>query len=95
MESRNYWVYILASPSGTLYIGVTNNLERRIYEHKKGLVKGFTEKYDCKKLVYHEFYSDIKQAIKREKEIKGWKRYKKETLIKSLNKNWNDLSLSF
>ncbi len=95
MVSHNYWIYILSSPSGTLYIGVTNNLERRIYEHKQGLVKGFTRKYHCKKLVYYEAYSNINEAIQREKQIKGWKRYKKEDLIKSLNPSWLDLSLSF
>lgn len=92
MRNHNYYVYILASASGTLYIGVTNNLERRISEHKLGLFEGFSKKYGCKKLVYYENYSDIHQAIAREKILKGWLRKKKEDLIKTVNPKWKDLS---
>lgn len=91
-RKHNYWVYILASESGTLYIGVTNNLERRIYEHKNNLIDGFTKKYSCYKLVYYEQTSNIESAILREKQIKKWNRGKKELLIKAKNKSWSDLS---
>ena len=75
-----------------LYTGVTNNLERRIYEHKTKQVTGFTQRYNATKLVYYEHYSDINDAIKREKQIKGWVREKKNELVKTINPNWNDLS---
>ncbi len=92
MATKTYFVYILASDSGTLYVGVTNNLYRRVFEHKNKLVPGFTKKYGCKKLVYFENYDDINQAIKREKILKGWKRIKKQNLIKTINPRWKDLS---
>jgi len=82
----------MTSTSGTLYIGVTNNLERRVSEHKQNLIKGFTEKYNCHKLVYYETFSDIKQAINREKQLKKWSRIKKENLISTINPRWDDLS---
>ena len=89
-----YYVYILASKrNGTLYIGVTNNLERRIYEHKSDLVKGFTKKYNVDKLVYLEEFQDVHEAIAREKQIKAGSRKKKEELINNFNPNWNDLSI--
>jgi len=88
-----YLIYILASNSGTLYIGVTNNLERRVEEHKSGLIEGFTKKYECKKLVYFEEYNYINDAIAREKQIKGWRRSKKEALIRTMNPGWRDLTL--
>ncbi|MFA5917685.1 MAG: GIY-YIG nuclease family protein [Candidatus Gracilibacteria bacterium] len=91
---KNYYVYILASNSGTLYIGVTNNLERRISEHKNGLIEGFTKKYNCNKLVYFENTNNIISAIEREKQLKGLLRKKKEDLIKSINPNWLDLSIN-
>jgi len=87
-----YYVYIMASNTGVLYTGVTNNLQRRVYEHKNGLIDGFTKKYHCHKLVYFEETSDIKVAIEREKRIKDWRRSRKEELIKSANPAWNDLS---
>jgi putative endonuclease len=87
----NFYVYIITSISGTLYIGVTNNLLRRITEHKDGKIKGFTKKYSCNKLIYYEYFENILDAINREKEIKKWRRDKKENLIKSLNPRWNDL----
>jgi putative endonuclease len=89
---KEYFVYIMANRSRTLYTGVTNNLERRIYEHKHKLVEGFTKKYNLTRLVYYETTCDIKDAISREKQIKGWLRSKKVNLIESINPNWNDLS---
>ena len=82
----------MTNKSGTLYTGVTNNLERRIYEHKHHLVKGFTNKYNIDKLIYFEETSDINAAISREKQIKGWLRKKKIALIESMNPEWKDLS---
>lgn len=89
---NNYYTYIVASDSWTLYIWVTNNLERRIYEHKNWLIEWFTKKYGCKKLVYYENYSDINEAITREKQLKKWNRQKKQDLIKTQNPHWNDLA---
>ena len=89
---KQYYVYILASKkNGTLYIGVTNNLIRRVYEHKYGLIEGFTKKYNIKILVYYEIHTDIEEAIKREKAMKKWNRKWKIRLIEKNNKNWNDL----
>jgi putative endonuclease len=89
---RSYWVYILASRlGGTLYIGVTNNLVRRIYEHRMGLVDGFTKQYAVHRLVYFEQYSDIEAAILREKRLKKWNRAWKTRLIEEQNPNWDDL----
>jgi putative endonuclease len=82
----------MTNKSGTLYTGVTNNLERRIYEHKHHLVNGFTKKYRIEKLVYFEETNDINVAISREKQIKGWLRKKKIALIESMNPDWKDLS---
>ena len=88
----NYYIYILASSrNGTLYVGVTNDLIRRVYEHKNHLVKGFTSKYDVTKLVYYEITNDIKLAIDREKNIKAWKRVWKIRLIEENNPDWKDL----
>ena len=83
----------MASKSGTLYIGVTNNLEKRVYEHKNDLIEGFSKKYQCHKLIYYEETSNIESAIQREKQIKSWNRKKKELLIKSKNPTWKDLSV--
>jgi putative endonuclease len=82
----------MASASGTLYIGVTNNLERRVSEHKLNIVEGFTKKYNCHKLVYYEDFPDIRNAIVREKYLKGIKRIRKQELINSINPHWKDLS---
>ncbi|HSF79630.1 MAG TPA: GIY-YIG nuclease family protein [Anaerolineales bacterium] len=87
-----YYVYILTNPSGTLYIGITNNIMRRMYEHKKKLVPGFTRKYKLSRLVYYEETGDAAAAIAREKQIKGWLRAKKIALIDTLNPRWEDLS---
>ena len=92
---NKYFVYILASNNNTtIYIGVTNNIERRIYEHKNNSIDGFSKKYNTHKLVYLEETNSIENAIKREKQLKGWKRNKKDLLINSINPNWQDLSLS-
>ncbi len=85
-------VYILASrPGGTLYVGVTNNLIRRVYEHRNGLVEGFTRRYGVKKLVYYEQHDTAVSAIQREKNIKHWSREWKIDLILSMNPEWRDL----
>ncbi len=89
---KRYYVYILSSKTGTLYIGVTNDLQRRIYEHKHGLVEGFTKKYSVTRLVYYEETPEVNEAITREKEIKKWRRSRKIDLIKSMNSEWKDLS---
>jgi len=89
---KQYYVYIMTNRSGTLYTGVTNNLERRVYEHKHKLVPGFTKKYNITKLVYYDVSPDVRAAIEREKEIKGWLRRKKIALIESVNPEWRDLS---
>ena len=89
---KEYCVYILSNYSKTLYVGVTNDLERRVYEHKKKLGKGYTSKYNPHKLVYYEDIDDIGRAIEREKQIKGWKRDKKVKLIESVNPGWKDLA---
>ena len=78
-------------PNGTLYIGVTSNLPKRVYEHKNHVVKGFTDKYNVDKLVYFEEAADIEVAIAREKQLKGWTRAKKIRLIESMNPEWRDL----
>lgn len=90
--SKEYYVYIMTNKSRTLYTGVTNNLERRVYEHKNKLVAGFTSKYNLQFLVYYETTTDINAAIAREKQIKGWLRSKKIALIDSMNPKWKDLS---
>ena len=89
---KQYYIYIMANRSKTLYIGVTNNLERRLYEHKHHLVAGFTSKYQTTRLVYSEEMSDVYAAIEREKHLKGWLRAKKLALIESINPEWRDLS---
>jgi putative endonuclease len=92
---REYYVYILSNPGKTLYIGVTNDLERRMYEHKHGLLPGFALRYRLTKLVYFEAGSDIGHAIAREKQLKGWLRRKKLRLVESMNPSWVDLSESW
>ena len=82
----------MTNKSGTLYTGVTNNLERRVYEHKQKLVPGFTQKYKITRLIYFEVTSDVNSAINREKQIKDWRRAKKIALINSFNPAWQDLS---
>jgi putative endonuclease len=89
---KDYYVYIMASRSRTLYTGVTNNLERRVSQHKLKLLPGFTALYRIDRLVYFEHHGDIREAIRREKQIKGWTRAKKLALIKPMNPGWCDLS---
>jgi putative endonuclease len=87
-----YWVYILASkPDGTLYVGATNHLVRRVYEHREGLVESFTKRYDVKTLVYCESHETIATALQREKNIKHWSREWKIDLIVASNPEWRDL----
>jgi len=88
-----YYVYILSNWNNkVLYTGVTNDIQRRIYEHKSGLHEGFSKKYNVNKLVYYDYTEDVTSAIEREKQIKNWKRDKKNKLINEFNYNWNDLS---
>jgi putative endonuclease len=91
-----YYVYMMTNWNNkVLYTGVTNNLERRVYEHKNKLVKGFTSKYNINKLVYFDYTDNVNSAIAREKQIKGWARKKKDALINSFNPEWRDLSKDF
>jgi len=90
--AKQYYVYILASKiGGTLYIGVTSNLVRRVYEHREKFVEGFTKQHDVTRLVYYEVHSDIEAAITREKQMKKWNRAWKIRLIEEDNPNWDDL----
>ena len=92
IDMKTFYVYIMASKSGTLYIGVTSNIKKRVWEHKNHLVTGFTDKYMIEKLLYFETIGDPASAIGREKQIKAWRREKKVALIDSMNVAWNDLS---
>jgi len=95
-ESRQYTIYIITNKSNkVIYIGVTNNLERRIFEHKNKLVEGFTKKYNLTKLVYYEATDDVESAIRREKQLKNWHRDWKINLINQFNPEWKDLSEVF
>lgn len=94
-KEHNYYVYIMTNKSKTLYTGMTNDLLRRVYEHKHKLIEGFTKKYNITKLVFFEETSDVNEAIALEKKIKGWTRAKKIALIESQNPNWLDLSLDW
>ena len=89
---RQYYMYIMGNRWGTLYIGVTNDLVRRVYEHKNGIFKGFTSRFRVNLLLYFETTSSLTTAIAREKQLKGWVRRKKLALIKSVNAGWKDLS---
>ena len=87
-----YYIYILTNQHNTVfYVGVTNNLIRRVYEYKNKLVKGFTSKYNINKLVYYEVFADVRDAIYREKQIKSWSRKKKIEMIEKFNPEWKDL----
>ena len=89
---KRYYTYILTNKyNEVLYIGVTNDLARRVAEHRSGMIPGFTQKYNCHKLVYYEEYSEVEMAIAREKQLKGWSRAKKDSLIDSKNKEREDL----
>ena len=89
---KQYYVYIMSNKSKTLYIGVTDNLTRRVYEHKNKLIEGFTKRYNLTKLVYYEVTNDINAAIRREKQLKNWHRQWKINLIESVNPEWRDLA---
>jgi putative endonuclease len=92
MRDHEYFVYIMSSHSGTLYIGMTNSICRRALQHKSSEIEGFASKYHCNRLVYYESFDDVHQAIGREKQLKGWLRIKKITLIESKNPRWEDLA---
>jgi putative endonuclease len=90
--TSTFWVYIMASSSGTLNIGVTGFFEQRIVQHKTGTFEGFSKKYGCTRLVYYEGYDEAAKAIGREKQLKGWRREKKIALIEKMNPRWQDLA---
>ena len=92
MDHKKYWTYIVCSRTGTLHIGMCNNIERRMAEHKSGEFEGFASKYHCNRLVYFESFDDVLKAIDREKQLKGWRRAKKMALIEALNPRWADLA---
>jgi putative endonuclease len=89
---RNSYVYIMSGRSDVLYTGVARTLEKRVYDHRQKAVEGFTKRYNLTSLVYYEVHEDIRSAIAREKQIKGWTRARKIELIESLNPQWRDLS---
>ena len=89
---KQFYVYIMASERRTLYTGMTNDLERRVYEHKHKLLPGFTSRYNITRLVYYEKYGTAADAIYREKQLKGWLRAKKIALVESMNPTWKDLN---
>jgi putative endonuclease len=91
VQDRHYFVYIMTNRARTLYTGVTNDLRRRVYEHREKIIPGFTKRYDIDRLVYFEATTDVRSAIVREKQIKGWRREKKLDLIESMNPGWEDL----
>jgi putative endonuclease len=92
MEERHFYVYILACETRRLYIGVTNSLRRRVHEHKSGEQEGFTKRYRINQLVYYEVFTDIRNAIAREKRLKNWHRNRKIALIETGNPHWRDLA---
>jgi putative endonuclease len=92
---HKYWIYIVASRTGTLCTGVTGFLEQRVAQHKAGAIEGFSKQYKCNRLVYFESYDDVGKAIGREKQIKGWRREKKIALIEKMNPRWQDLAESW
>jgi putative endonuclease len=95
MPSKGYFTYIVASRSHTLYIGVTSDLRKRVFQHKWKEHDGFTVRYNCDRLVWFEVYEDVVRAIRREKELKGWRRARKIALIELANVTWEDLSQSW
>ena len=92
MREHRYFVYVVASRTGTLYIGMTGSLNRRVLQHKAGEIEGFSSKYQCDRLVYYESFDEVHKAIGREKQLKGWARAKKLALIESKNPRWEDLA---
>ena len=91
-RAHEYWVYIMASHSGTLYTGITRALLNRVMQHKAGEIEGFTQQYKCNRLVYYERFEYVRMAITREKQIKSWRRSKKIVLIEKMNPRWEDLA---
>jgi len=91
-ERRSYYVYIMGSLSGTLYIGFIGNLHKRVFQHKFHQIEGFTNKYDVERLLHWASYDDVHKALAREKQLKGWSRAKKIALIESRNPHWLDLA---
>jgi|HubBroStandDraft_4_1064222.scaffolds.fasta_scaffold494177_1 putative endonuclease len=91
-DRKTYCTYIMGSLSGTLYIGMTGNLHKRVFEHKFHRVEGFTDKYEVERLLYRESFDDVHKAIAREKQLKGWRRSKKIALIEAVNPHWMDLA---
>ena len=92
VREHEYWVYIMASLSGTLYTGITGALFTRVTEHKAGEIEGFTRQHKCNRLVYYEHFEDVRMAIAREKQIKRWRRSKRVDLIEKMNPRWEDLA---
>ena len=92
MNGKRYFVYIMTNRSKTLYVGVTNDLQRRVFEHKGKMVPGFTARYNIDRLVYWEDTNDVRAAIAREKQLKGWRRQRKIELIDGMNPQWDDLA---
>jgi putative endonuclease len=92
MLTRHYYVYIMASHSRVIYIGMTNNLRRRVDQHQQKMVEGFTQQYNCTMLVHYEDTEDVHVALAREKQLKSWRREKKVALIEAMNPTWRDLS---
>ena len=92
---NEYYIYIMASKSGTLYVGSTNNIISRVYEHKNGLLEGFTKKYGCNRLLYYEIFKTESEALNRELQIKKYNRKKKQVLIKLINPEWKDLAIDW
>ncbi|HEX7707721.1 MAG TPA: GIY-YIG nuclease family protein [Thermoanaerobaculia bacterium] len=93
MKQHEYFVYMMANRnSRVLYVGVTNSLHIRVWQHKNGATPGFTKQYNCDCLVYLELFEDVREAIAREKQIKSWRRSKKDALVTSMNPEWKDLA---
>ena len=91
LVEHKYWTYIVASRTGTLYVGMTNDIVRRMWEHKSGEFEGFASQYHCDRLVYWESFDDVRQTIDREKQLKGWRRERKNELVRTLNPTFRDL----
>jgi len=92
---KSYYVYIMTNKGRTvLYVGMTNSLTRRVSQHRRGEVEGFTERYNVNRLVFYEQYNDVRDAIAREKQLKGWTRKKRERLISKMNPEWTDLAVT-
>ena len=92
VKEHEYWVYIMASLSGSLYTGITGAFFNRVMQHKAGEIEGFSRQYKCNRLVYYERFEDVRMAIAREKQIKRWSRSKKLALIEKMNPRWQDLA---